>query len=497
VQALEDLLADSHILEQLEDVLYGRPFPGSADVKGAIEWCRRGLAKTVHDMFQRLKDHQASIREVCQSWDAVPTIVFGGSEQRADFHHIAIREGLFRNLVTMRESEPTVDRFLLTAGLNPSVRARPNHREILQRWVTPFRWLIDPLPLIIVEDEEMPEGEPKGEKQQKQRRREIDRSTVLGNVERTKEFIVKIMQRRDFARVRKIIDQLVEYQLSLGGPQYAVKSLCDLAAEAKALGIFWLQLELTERSVGMQPDDDWAWRQYGDALLNMLQLHEALKAYEQADALGGGVVAKNGRAEVLKALGRLDEALSAYDAITAEYPRDVIAKTGRICLLAALRRYPEALAELPDQKPVTQQDWIRYHIRGMILLRKGDVDEAFRVFEAGVKDDPWPLDREYFHTALAVAWIRRKDFAKASQVLEDVTTPLLQAQADVLRLHSFGFLGKRERAAAAYGNLKAKPRLQSAEVTKELYRRYLLTEEPHYNDEWVVDHEVELFLLAA
>ena len=76
------------------------------------------------------------------------------------------------------------------------------------------------------------------------------------------------MQRRDLGRLSDLIDELIEYQLNNGGSEFIVMSLCDLAAEAKALGNYSLQLELTERSIGIQPDDGWAWRQYADALLN-------------------------------------------------------------------------------------------------------------------------------------------------------------------------------------------------------------------------------------
>ena len=45
----------------------------------------------------------------------------------------------------------------------------------------------------------------------------------------------------------------------------------------------------------------------------MSKLSEALAAYERSLVLGGDAAAKNGRADALKALGRLDEALLAYE----------------------------------------------------------------------------------------------------------------------------------------------------------------------------------------
>ena len=60
------------------------------------------------------------------------------------------------------------------------------------------------------------------------------------------------------------------------GHAYAAKSLCDLAMEAKALGHHEFQLDLTQRAVGQNPEDGWAWAQHGDALLNNGRLPDAV-----------------------------------------------------------------------------------------------------------------------------------------------------------------------------------------------------------------------------
>ena len=55
------------------------------------------------------------------------------------------------------------------------------------------------------------------------------------------------------------------------------------------------------------------------------------------------VLARNGKAGVLKALGRLDEALEAYDATLREFPQDVVVRNGKAEVLKALGRLDEAL----------------------------------------------------------------------------------------------------------------------------------------------------------
>jgi tetratricopeptide (TPR) repeat protein len=151
---------------------------------------------------------------------------------------------------------------------------------------------------------------------------------------------------------------------------------------------------------------------------------DALAAYERAIVEHPeNVVAKNGRAETLRALGRLDDALAAYDAIIKSHGQNSFTRISRSNVLVALGRYTEALEQLPEENLTTLSDWIGYHIRGMALVKMGDVDTAVQVFERGVSDTPWVADRQVFRNALAVARIKRREFDQASAALREVTAP--------------------------------------------------------------------------
>ncbi|MGI8656178.1 MAG: tetratricopeptide repeat protein [Pyrinomonadaceae bacterium] len=596
IEELEALLADGYVGEHLEYILYGRPLPASADLAGALNHCGETNAAKTQAMLRRLTGRQVEVREVSAAWDAIAADMFGGYEERAEFQRVAVREGLFRALVMAREAQAT-STFLINAGLNASIIVLKNHRQVLQQWIAPFRQSNE-LRAIAHETEEPSTAESRT-KEQRGRRKRIDRNAVLRKVNTQKALIIETMQRYDLARVGKLVEELVDYQLENGEAIHAAKSLCDLAFEAKTLGLYSLQLELAKRSTDVKPDDAWSWTQYGDAFLKMQRPAEALNAYEQAEAFGAGAVAKNGRAEVLKSLGRLDDALKAYDAIIASYPRDVFAKTGRAevlkslgrlgdalkaydvvieeypdnvvaktgradvlkslgrlgdalkaydaiieeypddvvaktgradvlkllgrlddsleayndvisnypqdsiarnarsCVLAALRRYDEALENLPNENPTMLQDWIGYHIRGMILLRTGETDEAVRIFEHGVQNNPFLLNIEYFRTALTIALLRQREFIPASKMLDEVTSPLLQPQANVLRLHAFGALGDIDRAIAAYQSLASSPPLFAGELIEELNRQYISDEAPCRDEEWISNQEIDLLLLTA
>jgi len=266
----------------------------------------------------------------------------------------------------------------------------------------------------------------------------------------------------------------------------------------KALNRLPEALAAYEETIAAHPESVVAKNGRADVLKALNRLPEALAAYEETIAAHPeDVVAKNGRAEVLKALNRLPEALAAYEETIAAHPESVVAKNSRSSILAALGRYGEALEHLPDNNLVTLTDWVGYHIRGMILLRMDRWDEAVQVFEHGAKDAPRPASREYFRTALAIALLRRRDFNNASRILDEITEPLLQPQANVLRIHSFGALGEVERANAAYQKIEVKPWSVSDELISELHRRYILKEPPRHDDEWLFDQETRSFLLIA
>ena len=57
------------------------------------------------------------------------------------------------------------------------------------------------------------------------------------------------------------------------------------------------------------------------------------------------MVARNGKAEVLKAQGRLDEALAEYEFAVRDFPGNVVARSGKAEVLKAQGRLDEALAE--------------------------------------------------------------------------------------------------------------------------------------------------------
>jgi tetratricopeptide (TPR) repeat protein len=265
----------------------------------------------------------------------------------------------------------------------------------------------------------------------------------------------------------------------------------------KALGRLDEALMAYDAVLAAHPEDAVAKNGRAEVLKALGRLDEALVAYDTALAAHPeDVIAKTGRAEVLKALGRLDDALMAYDSIRMEHSEDLIARNGQAVVLAAMGRWQEALQKLPQAPTARQFDWHAYHIRGMILLRTGNLGGAEAIFEHGVQHDPFAADRDYFRAALAVVRLRRRKLGDVLALLTQVTLPALRVPANVLSTHALELQGETTRAAEAFARIPLQGTPLLLDIREELRRR-LGHEPPRYDEDKLIDLEIDLLDQAA
>jgi tetratricopeptide (TPR) repeat protein len=344
-EELEELLQAEDVRIFVERILHAQPLPRGVDLAGALVSCS-GATSSALELLAGLEALQGTITEVYVAWEQVPSDLFEEKDDKAYVQSIAVREGFFHDLVALRMVAGSIDAFQVKALLNSSYRAIRNHRDILRAWLVPLR--LDRSPRHRYLDHtgaNDPEMTADASPSLREGTHLPNRGAhLLKRVERQKAAIVNAMKQRRLDRVREYVEDLIGFQLENGDPVYACMSLCDLAMKAKGQGLHKLQLELTFRAVKLKNNDGWSWTQHGDALLRNGQLAKALEAYNQALLYTKDVEAKAGRAEVLKAQNRLDEALSAYELVIAEFPENAAARNGRVEVLKAQNRLDEALS---------------------------------------------------------------------------------------------------------------------------------------------------------
>jgi cytoskeletal protein CcmA (bactofilin family) len=131
-EELQELMEDEAVVIFVESVLFAHPLTKDSDLTGALAVCTARTRGFLH----RLASLQGEITEVHQAWESIATPVFGKEEDRKTARAVAVREGLFRDLVLCRVALAPVNQFLTDV----LIKSKLHHgREILLAWVAPFR----------------------------------------------------------------------------------------------------------------------------------------------------------------------------------------------------------------------------------------------------------------------------------------------------------------------------------------------------------------------
>jgi tetratricopeptide (TPR) repeat protein len=267
------------------------------------------------------------------------------------------------------------------------------------------------------------------------------------------------------------------------------------AETLKTMGRFKQALAIYEEAMQKFPGDTRLRDGHADVLKRMGRLTESLRAYdENVKRFPYDIVAWTGRAELLKELGRFEEAIAAYDVLIALSSGKQRVRNGKAAVLVILRRYEDALKLLSEGDPRTRDEWISEHIRGMILLKRGKLDFAAKLFETSLTRIPFANERGYFESALAVTRIRMNKFTQAIESLGARQEPL----TDVLRLHAFGGLQQLGEAREVLKRLEPVCPANLIPLKNELLARYKLSSKaPRHHPQWVFDEECRSILLEA
>ena len=206
------------------------------------------------------------------------------------------------------------------------------------------------------------------------------------------------------------------------------------------------------------------------------------------------VVAKCGRAEVLKVQGDLPAALAAFDAVIASHPEDVVAKNGRISVLVVMERLDEALAELAPCSPKSRDDWISFHIRGMISLYQRDLAEAESIFGRGAGECPFADSRSYFETALAVVRLQQGRLLEARDIAERKSEGRWFGPMTALLVHINGRMENFAAVNKLFEALPEPPNMYVGEAFAELERRYVKRQPAAFSEDWLIKRELNYLL---
>ena len=201
-----------------------------------------------------------------------------------------------------------------------------------------------------------------------------------------------------------------------------------------------------------------------------------------------------GRANLLRLLGRYNDAVEAYEAIIVRRPDYAAARNGKAAVLILLGKLDLADAMLPRENPTTSIEWVGYHIRGMMYLKSGNIEDAIKVFTYGIQKNPFHRERSLFESGLAAAKIRIREFEPAARLLEQTSGVI----AKLLQMHSFAAIGNIDRAKAAMLAVNDNEPPGVVHLREALATKFSLKPGgADRGDAWILNQEAEILLQAA
>jgi tetratricopeptide (TPR) repeat protein len=441
VECLEEFACDPTVADFVCNRLYSGPLPDSADMVGALLLAESMDAKRLNKLLEDLGEFQPEIRRRREEWDALQPELFGGPQAKLEFGYIVVASGALRRLV--QSAPEQVNSVLVDALADPRFQRLMRSREVLTSWIKTVRTKRGPIRTSEKDDEDERDhsrhrrATPEAEKPKRSH-------AVFENVNKQKEAIKRAIFERRHDRVEKYVGDLVEYQLRHSESEDIARSLCDLATYAKGLGAHAVQLELARRATTILPTDGWSQAQLADAYLCKGRFDDALAAYGAAEICGQVEIARTGRAEVLKGMGHLEEALQEYEAAVREFPQSMVALNGRAEVLKGMGRLEEALREYEAAVREFPENVVARNGRAEVLKGMGRLEEALREYEAAVREFPHDV----------VARSGRAEVLKAMGRLEEA----LQEHEAAVREFPHDVVGYTGRAEV----LKAMGRLEEA-----------------------------------
>jgi len=246
----------------------------------------------------------------------------------------------------------------------------------------------------------------------------------------------------------------------------------------KSMGDFEQTLAVYKETMERFPNDEVARNGYAEVLKSMGDFDQALAVYKETmERFPNNEVVRNGYAEVLKSMGDFDQALVIYEETMARFKGDRVTRSGYAGVLMLMNRFEEARSFLLKTHPRSKDDWIDYHIIAMSYLKEGDIEEAIGRLTYGLDSVPWPAKKSYFANALAVAKIRKQEFAEVPKILltNVADVDFLQRQTRLaLVAHSQAALGMKDEAEKIFAEIEGATNPRVIDLKEAISRRYRL-----------------------
>lgn len=376
---VEELLSQHAINDELIVRLSSVPFPVLVEVKRVQQ--AAAAYPALLELFNRALDLQGHIIKVHTAFANLSDGYFESETDRVQFQRVLDAEGIFSELAVTIQQGGDISFIKLKAASRHLA-----HREAIAQWAA----------MLQSGTARLRSG----------RQAEVDNDAdwdfdeedeawrpnhgAYEYVRNEQKAIIDLVKRRDLDSARSKTNLLIERQRQNSTSEQIAKTLSLLSKQADLHDVPELQLEWARWATEENPLDPRTFGHLADALITLGNFAEAETALDGAERAGGRMFAEGGRARILRAVGRYEEARERYIAVATEFndaPDVAHAWMGATDTLKDMGRLDEAIAEyqeLTRRWPLASFLW-----SGMafVLLEAGRLDEAIFTFgkAAGAK----------------------------------------------------------------------------------------------------------------
>jgi tetratricopeptide (TPR) repeat protein len=218
--------------------------------------------------------------------------------------------------------------------------------------------------------------------------RQLGGYEVFSQVTKQIESIKALLFTGSQSLVDKALRDLLNFQKKQGGDDYIAKTLCNLAAAAIDANEIYIAKELADRAVSLGVKDVVVDSTAAEVLKNLGRFDEAREQYEAALLkFGEERYLLNGLADVLKDCGNFDRSLSIYVKAEKEFPDDPVAPNGITTVYFDSGQYDLALIKAKKNLEV-YGDPVSRVICGNILRHLGRYHESLAIMRSAVNHFP-------------------------------------------------------------------------------------------------------------
>jgi tetratricopeptide (TPR) repeat protein len=433
---LNELLANEFVARYLHQIFYTKPLPATANIDGAIEISREYSRAT--SFLSQLAESQTPIAAVRAAWEgidlqSVSQEIATNKLSADEVEGILVRHGVFFEIASaLRNGANPVEVWVRFSKDSDLTRELPSFSRVMNEWIKPLprgRGIKVEAGMSVgtsqvIELSTSPSSTNSFAQRTKPKALKALES-ALAQVDKISELATELKD----AQAAKMLDELIAEQLRFsGGATYAVKSLCNIAAQTRRRQRGDFATKCLLRAFELNSTDPVVYFQLGTQLRDSQLYSEARRAYDKSLEYGDKTdvyrvqTTLSAKAHVLTEQDLYDEAIREYESIP--FCTDSFSIRNSIADLYRRKgNFREAMSRYLDLIQLDGTFHRAFAGKAEIAKRRGDPHRAIRVYNSLLTNAKFDVDEEsyiVYQVARSGLFKRVGQFEKAIEIARNV-----------------------------------------------------------------------------